>query len=139
MLVILMMNLPQKHLFWLHLESQGFFQKRNRKCSEILTTLLIGVKLLDTVKPSKLTKKKTLKTAPFISLLCHQELPRFFNTHEDVVKVLFKYLLNVFNVNLNTGSCFMEFRLSEHWPWKSITNKYFYIDTLFLKRRRTTL
>lgn len=141
MLVILMMNLPQKHLFWLHLENQGYFQKRSKKCSEILTTLLIGVKFLDTVKPSRLTTRWPLKNSkPFICSLCHQQLLSllFFFKH---MKICFKVLLIpswkvaswcIFSINLSTGNSFMEFKLNEYQPWKSITNIF---GSIVLKKK----
>lgn len=63
MLVILMMNLPLKHLSSLHLGNQGYFQKKSRKCSEILITLLIGVNFHTLWSPSWLAHKNaSLKT-----------------------------------------------------------------------------
>lgn len=61
---ILMMNLPQKRLFSLHPGSHGYFQKMSRKCSETLTTLLIGVNSLDAVKSCRLAHENNIRLSP---------------------------------------------------------------------------
>lgn len=43
MLVTLTMNSPQRHRYWLHLVSQGFWQSASRRCLQTLTTSLTGV------------------------------------------------------------------------------------------------
>lgn len=69
-LAILMMNLPLKHLSSLHLANPGYFQKKSRKCSEILITLLIGVNFQTLWNPSWLAHKNaSLRRIPTLLLL----------------------------------------------------------------------
>lgn len=92
-LVILMTNLPLKHLSSLHLGNQGYFPKKNRKCSEILITLLIGVNFQTLWNPSWLAHKDASRknTDPSIAL-CATCSFWFFKSHEDPFKYCFNTL-----------------------------------------------
>lgn len=106
-LVILMMNLPLKHLSSLHLENQGYFQKKSRKCSEILITLLIGVNFHTLWSPSWLAHKNaSLKnTDPSIAFCATCSFWVFLNH----MKIL---LSTVFTLFWRVASLYIVFYLS---------------------------